>query len=631
MKKIIFWVLVAIISMGTSVFAQGSGTTIADYDITWGTPKAVDLHGNKNLNLLFGGWSNGAATSGYFENIDGSFDEIWKNDGKIQGGQYTAFAFGDLNGDGEIDLIKTCTNSGFQVRILLGEGDGTFEYADNYDYPVTDGQEGTLKGVAIADFNNDGLMDYLLARLYTNPADVNDEGNAKFQSAVIFFQHEDGYFIEDKTTFPVVLQGAIINVKTVDYNNDGFVDVIISSGKSWSGADQNETRSFNLFKNDGTGHFTLDEQPNIIEKWGGFDLADIDGDGWLDLIAGGFVRGTGTDGQQWGHNGLDEPDSWYYRIYKNNNGTFEDTGKYVQPFKPVKKGDICRLVDFDNDGKLDIVLLGTESTDASDDGVVVNLYRGIDPAIFSFNTTGEVLAEAGWTDFELADFDKDGKIDIATAGWVRMAEGAGEKGYITWNTTAETANTAPTTPANPQATATDNTITFSWNAATDAETPNNLTYNLALKNKITGKWMYYPMAYIEDGFRRVATPGNVWANKSWTLTLPDGTYEWAVQAIDANYTGGAFTPSRTFSIPFTGEEESGINQIFNDIEIIKTENLIKINTNAEIESISLFSMAGERLKTIQHTNSMNIGELKSGIYLMKVQTKAGEKSFKILK
>lgn len=624
MKKILLATLLT--AMSTGLFAQGSGTAIADYKITWGTPKAVDLHGNQQLNLLFGGWQAGAATSGYFENTDGVFTQKWLKDANYFGGQYTTNAFGDLNGDGEIDVITTCHNSG-PTRFLLGNGDGTFTLGSDNDYPVTAGQTNSLKGAAIADFNNDGLMDYLVARVYTNPGDVDEFGEQKFHSAVIFFQQENGSFVEDKTTFPTVLQGQAINVKTVDYNNDGFVDVIISSGKEWGG-DQNETRSFNMFKNDGTGHFTLDAQPDIIEKWGGFDLADIDGDGWLDLIVGGFVRGTGTDGQQWGHNGLSEPDSWYCRIYKNNNGVFEDTEKYIYPFKPVKKGDVCRLVDFDNDGKLDIVLCGTTDAGTTESPTVINLYRGTDPATFSFNTTGELLVTVGWTDMEVADLDGDGKLDIVTAGYGPEPI-AGEKAYVTWNTTALIGNTAPTAPANPNTGITSNTVTFSWDAATDTETPNSLTYNLALKNKTTGKWLYYPMAYMENGFRRIAAPGNVSTNKSWTLTLPDGEYEWAVQAIDANCTGGAFTETKSFVVPGT---TTGIfENLIDGVKLFQNNGLIEIRSAVSIQKMSLFSINGELVKASFASNKMNVTDLSQGAYILKINTEIGEKTFKILK
>ena len=59
----------------------------------------------------------------------------------------------DFNGDGKLDLAVSNVGSG-NVSVLLGNGDGTFQPATNFD-------TGLPNPVALAkgDFNNDGKLD----------------------------------------------------------------------------------------------------------------------------------------------------------------------------------------------------------------------------------------------------------------------------------------------------------------------------------------------------------------------------------------------------------------------------------------------------------------------------------------
>ena len=67
-------------------------------------------------------------------------------------------AIGDFNGDGKPDLAVV-NNSGNNVSVLLGNGDGTFPAAPNYSAGIYPG------GVAVADFNGDGILDLAVINL----------------------------------------------------------------------------------------------------------------------------------------------------------------------------------------------------------------------------------------------------------------------------------------------------------------------------------------------------------------------------------------------------------------------------------------------------------------------------------
>src|SRR6516164_340033 len=65
-------------------------------------------------------------------------------------------AVGDFNHDGKLDLAVANSNSS-NVSVLLGNGDGTFQTAVNYDVG------GAPTSIAVGDFNHDGKLDLAVA------------------------------------------------------------------------------------------------------------------------------------------------------------------------------------------------------------------------------------------------------------------------------------------------------------------------------------------------------------------------------------------------------------------------------------------------------------------------------------
>lgn len=72
----------------------------------------------------------------------------------------------DFNGDGKLDLAVTNDAPGNNVSVLLGNGDGTFQAAVNFEV----GQSPEV--IIAADFNNDGAIDIAIPNYESNNVSV---------------------------------------------------------------------------------------------------------------------------------------------------------------------------------------------------------------------------------------------------------------------------------------------------------------------------------------------------------------------------------------------------------------------------------------------------------------------------
>jgi hypothetical protein len=115
----------------------------------------------------------------------------------------------DFNGDGKLDLAitecggSTCGSNG-SISILLGNGDGTFQ--PRVDYTA----KHRPAGIAVGDFNRDGIIDVAVA-------------NSNSDSISVFIGKGDGTF-KGQVTYAV--QGTIVDLITADFNGDGKLDLV---------------------------------------------------------------------------------------------------------------------------------------------------------------------------------------------------------------------------------------------------------------------------------------------------------------------------------------------------------------------------------------------------------------------
>jgi hypothetical protein len=295
-------------------------------------------------------------------------------------------AWSDYDNDGDLDFVLIGF-SGITAEvssIYRNDGDGVFTLAANLSFQVYGG------AVSWGDYDHDGDPDLL----------VNGQHEIFGTHAITTVYRNDGddVFTPIQTTLPGVMGTA----RWIDYDRDGWLDIIISGvGNSFT------SDSTRLFHNDTNGGFI-----EVLTNLPGFEASDIsvvdfDNDSYMDI----FIIGSSYSSI-----------SPIARLYRNNgNGNFT-----LVPFNFIGLiTGTSKWADYDNDGDMDVLYNGIDSTFGQSKTVI---YRNDGAGNFALvNSSLPGSGEPGSVDW--ADVDNDGDPDILLGGPAILLRNDGDNIY----------------------------------------------------------------------------------------------------------------------------------------------------------------------------------------------------------
>lgn len=324
------------------------------------------------------------------------------------------FAF-DANGDGREDLLiiggpGEATDPPLPNLLLLNQGGMNFQLA-NFP-PVA----GIAREIIAADLDLDGDLDLVFA----NGNDGVHTSETPLPNVLLVNQGfsqggSEGDFVVDAAFASASWNGASFNtgVCAGDIDNDGDLDLFFARSDTQS-ADGVPGQPNLLVRNDGGLTFSDVStilQPHFSDNSAGARFADVDGDGWLDLLVANSTVSvkSAVSGD----------------FYRNLGGVFvEDNSSFPQ----IDESEIAlrvgvRVVDVDLDGDLDVIHAVHEFFDFNGS---TGAQTGGDDLLFvnqggaQLGSVGTFVRDSNFTKTGIfvtrdqihADFDLDGDDDV---------------------------------------------------------------------------------------------------------------------------------------------------------------------------------------------------------------------------
>jgi Big-like domain-containing protein/VCBS repeat protein len=300
-----------------------------------GSVAVADLNGDGKPDLAVAtgappvGWSSNMSL--FMGNGDGTFQPAVGYD---CGGD-ASITIADVNGDGNEDLLLAISNGGGLAGVLLGNGDGTFQPCTTYGtggvYPFP---------ITVGDLNGDGKPDLVVGNFFGQAGNTTTVG--------VLLGNGDGTFRPAVTYFSGGNQ--VTAVLVAGLRGNGKLDVVVVNcvpgGSSACGEKyaKHGVVGVLLGSGDGTLESVVPYDSGGLAAFGGA-IADVDGDGKLDVVVTNGFTGDGSIGVLLG----------------NGDGTFQGVITYTtagpEPY-PATFGNVL-MADVNGDGRPDLVMAGS--------------------------------------------------------------------------------------------------------------------------------------------------------------------------------------------------------------------------------------------------------------------------------
>lgn len=236
-----------------------------------GTADFVDIDGDGDLDIFLTGKNDASQeqTRIFINDGTGAFTEDLTHG--ITPISYSAVDFGDVDDDGDLDLImtgETTVASVFNAELYLNDGNGNFTLDAGTTF--NPGRGGDIQ---FFDCDGDDDLDFIVTGGSVTTVDYNTE---------LYINDGNGNFSIDNSLGIDDFRQGSLDIGDVD--GDGDLDVLMNGRR---GANVDESV---LYLNDGSGSFTASAGPTFLGgPQGDVKFGDLDGDNDLDFIVQGWL------------------------------------------------------------------------------------------------------------------------------------------------------------------------------------------------------------------------------------------------------------------------------------------------------------------------------------------------------
>lgn len=372
-----------------------------------------DINKDGLQDIFFAG--NQVADRLYLNKGNMVFEDITEKSGIIDnGGWSSGVLFGDINGDGFVDIYITreLYDEKPELRknkLYINNGNLTFtECAEKYGL---DDSERTRHATFI-DYDKDGDLDIFLLNQPPNPGSYSSFSQSELlqvQYSPRLMQNQGDKFIDVTQQAGLLVPCFPNSVTASDLNNDGWTDLFIANDY-W-------VRDF-IYINNGDGTFTdktFEMTRHISFSSMGIDAGDINNDGWLDVFVldmvaeDNFRRKSNMSGmpKKAFMDVVKEKGHYQYMYNMLHLNTGAGVLSEIAQFAGVGATDwswSVLLADFDNDGYKDIHIANGLMRDIRDNDAARNFPKFIDEKIQKFLKENPNAGEV--TIWDVVDIDE---------------------------------------------------------------------------------------------------------------------------------------------------------------------------------------------------------------------------------